>query len=299
MEEKTFAHPAQYMYKDSPTVLVSLWCSGVFCAALTICITVYNVRRHYESAREQGLGHHEMLPSFGARADRIMQLLLVPVVGAVTAAAQMQFSLLLPLLGAVDVYVDQRINLPTLAALQRICEVLIAVSTLVGMWSFKCLLPFMTKSIRVEEVDQDRLASMERREIPFALASAAADAPPGETAPTIAPTTISDTSDPLSVPCVGRVKGSARRFPLRHMRSQISDESPAGAASRGFATNHPVCPSCGGPARPAILMFGDYSWQDNDAQEARRAGLADIADQGAAEDAPRLPLQEIRQALPQ
>lgn len=30
-----------------------------------------------------------MLPSFGARADRIMQLLLVPAVGAVTATAQM------------------------------------------------------------------------------------------------------------------------------------------------------------------------------------------------------------------
>lgn len=35
------------------------------------------------------LRHHEMLPSFGARADRIMQLLLVPAVGAVTSAAQM------------------------------------------------------------------------------------------------------------------------------------------------------------------------------------------------------------------
>ena len=33
--------------------------------------------------------HHEMLPSFGARADRIMQLLLVPAVGAVTSTAQM------------------------------------------------------------------------------------------------------------------------------------------------------------------------------------------------------------------
>ena len=30
-----------------------------------------------------------MLPSFGARADRILQLLLVPAVGAVTSAAQM------------------------------------------------------------------------------------------------------------------------------------------------------------------------------------------------------------------
>jgi hypothetical protein len=38
---------------------------------------------------QRQLRHHEMLPSFGARADRIMQLLLVPAVGAVTSAAQM------------------------------------------------------------------------------------------------------------------------------------------------------------------------------------------------------------------
>lgn len=31
-----------------------------------------------------------------------------------------------------------------------------------------------------------------------------------------------------------------RRFPLRFMRGQNSDESPEVAASRGFATNHPV-----------------------------------------------------------
>lgn len=43
-------------YSDTPTVLISLWCGGLFCAVLTIAVTVYNVRRHYESAREQGLG---------------------------------------------------------------------------------------------------------------------------------------------------------------------------------------------------------------------------------------------------
>lgn len=32
-----------------------------------------------------------MLPSLGARADRVMQLLMVPLVGAATAALQMFF----------------------------------------------------------------------------------------------------------------------------------------------------------------------------------------------------------------
>lgn len=85
-------------------------------------------------------------------------------------------------------------------------------------------------------------------------------------------------SDSLSaVPRVGRVKGNARRHTLRHMISGKKSDangpdlgSPsAAAAARGFGSNHPVCPSCGGPARPAILMFGDYSWRDNDAQEER------------------------------
>eukprot|EP00438_Fugacium_kawagutii_P019316 Skav202367 [mRNA] locus=scaffold1406:62331:62858:+ [translate_table: standard] len=71
------------------------------------------------------------------------------------------------------------------------------------------------------------------------------------------------------------------------MRSQISD---AGAASRSFATNHPVCPSCGGPARPAILMFGDYSWQDNDAQEERfetwTQQVSELAKQRSGTDSP-------------
>lgn len=80
-------------------------------------------------------------------------------------------------------------------------------------------------------------------------------------------------SEPFSaVPRIGRVKGSALRHTLRHMIGKTPEMgSPASAAcaARGFGQNHPVCPSCGGPARPAILMFGDYSWRDNDAQEAR------------------------------
>lgn len=243
MEEQRYVHPVQYMYSDTPTVLISLWCGGLFGAVLTIAVTVYNVRRHYESAREQGLGHHEMLPSLGARADRIMQLLLVPAVGAVTSAAQMfmpgatpilslirvcqfsvamrdlieflfvlngsqqhivdnlpkekitlfskfplccvfgwsccahrprlghlrffvagvrQFSLLLPLFGAVDVYIDDREGMPGVAVSQRVCETVMAVSTFLAMWSFKCLLPLMTRSIRAEDIDPERISAMER-----------------------------------------------------------------------------------------------------------------------------------------
>eukprot|EP00435_Cladocopium_sp_Y103_P040344 s2477_g11.t1 len=95
MEEQRYVHPTQYMYSDTPTVLISLWCAGLFCAVLTIAVTVYNVRRHYE--------HHEMLPSFGARADRIMQLLLVPAVGAVTSAAQMFLPGATPILSLIRV----------------------------------------------------------------------------------------------------------------------------------------------------------------------------------------------------
>ena len=54
-----FHLPAFYIeprYSDTPSVLISLWCAGLFCAVLTLAVTVYNVRRHYESAREQGLG---------------------------------------------------------------------------------------------------------------------------------------------------------------------------------------------------------------------------------------------------
>ncbi|CAJ1392962.1 unnamed protein product [Effrenium voratum] len=48
--------------------------------------------------------------------------------------------------------------------------------------------------------------------------------------------------EPVSaVPRIGRVKGSARRFTLRHMRPKTAEvASPAAAASKGFASNHPA-----------------------------------------------------------
>eukprot|EP01012_Entosiphon_sulcatum_P058118 TRINITY_DN8207_c0_g1_i1.p1 TRINITY_DN8207_c0_g1~~TRINITY_DN8207_c0_g1_i1.p1 ORF type:complete len:382 (-),score=40.28 TRINITY_DN8207_c0_g1_i1:57-1202(-) len=35
-----------------------------------------------------------------------------------------------------------------------------------------------------------------------------------------------------------------------------------------FGTNHPKCPFCAGPGRPAILMFDDGAWQDTQQQAA-------------------------------
>lgn len=64
---------------------------------------------------------------------------------------------------------------------------------------------------------------------------------------------------------VGRVLGSARRCPLKYM---LVDNEAIDSAE--FAPeNWPRCRSCDGAARPAILMFGDLHWHDNDAQEGR------------------------------
>mmetsp|Transcript_55085 Transcript_55085/g.103277 ORF Transcript_55085/g.103277 Transcript_55085/m.103277 type:complete len:463 (+) Transcript_55085:48-1436(+) len=67
-------------------------------------------------------------------------------------------------------------------------------------------------------------------------------------------------------PAIGRVQGGARQETLRNMR-EISLEL-SGLAS-GFSKNHPVCPNCRGPARPAILMFGDGAWLDLESQQER------------------------------
>jgi len=72
--------------------------------------------------------------------------------------------------------------------------------------------------------------------------------------------------DGAAQPRIGRVHGTERQYTLRYMQEVSTDLSDA---ARGFATNHPVCPECGGPARPAILMFGDYCFHDLKAQEDR------------------------------
>eukprot|EP00440_Ansanella_granifera_P045379 gb/GFBE01049168.1/.p1 GENE.gb/GFBE01049168.1/~~gb/GFBE01049168.1/.p1 ORF type:complete len:422 (+),score=85.93 gb/GFBE01049168.1/:1-1266(+) len=76
-------------------------------------------------------------------------------------------------------------------------------------------------------------------------------------------------SDEASVPRVGQVKGSARSTTLRHMPPGTATDGTGSQAAASFLANHPICHQCGGPARPAILMFGDFDWQDLDSQEKR------------------------------
>jgi len=65
------------------------------------------------------------------------------------------------------------------------------------------------------------------------------------------------------VPHVGKVRGGGRPRLLRYL--------PRGATAEGagFDEPQPTCAKCGGPARPAILMFDDGGWQDLDSQEQR------------------------------
>mmetsp|Transcript_71794 Transcript_71794/g.149994 ORF Transcript_71794/g.149994 Transcript_71794/m.149994 type:complete len:409 (-) Transcript_71794:732-1958(-) len=70
-------------------------------------------------------------------------------------------------------------------------------------------------------------------------------------------------SDSEAKPRVGHVKGGGRPYMLRYM-PECSQH-----VSGGFSTNYPRCIHCDGPARPAILMFGDGDWLDFDSQESR------------------------------
>jgi len=53
-------------------------------------------------------------------------------------------------------------------------------------------------------------------------------------------------------------------------REAAAGAAPTESSSTGasFACNHPTCAHCGGPARPAILMFNDDQWRDNVEQKA-------------------------------
>jgi len=81
-------------------------------------------------------------------------------------------------------------------------------------------------------------------------------------------------SEAQTPPRVGRVRGETREPEdlLRHLprprprpRSDDDDDDDV-AFAPGF---YPRCPNCGGPARPAILMFFDEEWLDSAAQSRR------------------------------
>jgi len=73
---------------------------------------------------------------------------------------------------------------------------------------------------------------------------------------------------PLDAARVGRTHApfGHRRAPLANLPAPTDEANPRASFARG---NWPQCRFCGGAARPAILMFGDMSFVDNEAQEER------------------------------
>lgn len=74
-------------------------------------------------------------------------------------------------------------------------------------------------------------------------------------------------SGPPKKPALGNVRGGGRPYALRYMPERPA--SNGAAAGQSFSANRPTCPRCGGPARPAILMFGDQGWNDVSSQRRR------------------------------
>ncbi|CAE7577725.1 unnamed protein product [Symbiodinium sp. CCMP2456] len=86
-----------------------------------------------------------------------------------------------------------------------------------------------------------------------------------------------------AVPHVGSVHGSCRTTTLRHMPESLT---PAHLVERGFVGNHPRCIRCRGPARPAILMFGEWGdrdWLDSQDQANRWTAYLQALGEEAAE----------------
>jgi len=223
-----------YVFQDTPPTLLFMWGAGCFCTLLTLFTSFYNIRQHMEAARTQGFGQDELITSFGIRADRIMQLLLVPVVCSLSGAVQMflpgtanvmsllrsiqlafamvrliellfilngsqqqivsklprepqrifatppfcclccpvlpklchlrffvvgvqQFMLILPVMGVVDVYLGHRFDDDSKQ--KKLSGIIVTISTMLGMWAFKSLLPLITQSI--DGLDSKSLSSME------------------------------------------------------------------------------------------------------------------------------------------
>lgn len=75
--------------------------------------------------------------------------------------------------------------------------------------------------------------------------------------------------DDQSAPRAGRVRRQERVHMLRGWPPLV-ESSTLDVTKTSFANpNRPICVKCGELARPAILMFGDFNWVDDDAQEHR------------------------------
>ena len=76
--------------------------------------------------------------------------------------------------------------------------------------------------------------------------------------------------------------------PMRAAGEPMADGEPPHddtMAADAFASNHPRCVRCGGPARPSILMFGDGGWEDDGAQASHWERWREAVVQAAADDA--------------
>jgi len=94
----------------------------------------------------------------------------------------------------------------------------------------------------------------------------------------------SHAQDTHELPRVGRVKYSERVSMLRGWPPPDTDPNIQEAFQK---SNRPSCPNCQKLARPAILMFGDCRWVDNDAQEDRYNAWLKAVEQEAEARIPR------------
>eukprot|EP00931_Biecheleriopsis_adriatica_P123262 TRINITY_DN98304_c0_g1_i1.p1 TRINITY_DN98304_c0_g1~~TRINITY_DN98304_c0_g1_i1.p1 ORF type:complete len:400 (-),score=44.97 TRINITY_DN98304_c0_g1_i1:117-1253(-) len=86
MEER---RPWDYMFDKPPLLLIIFWVLGPMCALGAAYFTIQNIRGHRAAAEMQGFGKDELIPSMGVRADRVIGLLLAPLLCALVSVVQM------------------------------------------------------------------------------------------------------------------------------------------------------------------------------------------------------------------
>ena len=73
-----------------------------------------------------------------------------------------QFMVILPIVGVFDAFNQPFADSGVFSKLDKVFGIIVAVSTLLGTWSFKCLIPLMTESISSTVVSQASLNAMEQ-----------------------------------------------------------------------------------------------------------------------------------------
>lgn len=68
-------------------------------------------------------------------------------------------------------------------------------------------------------------------------------------------------------PVIGHVRGGGRPNAMRYMPDPPREMQTD--VEQGFVNNHPICPFCAAPARPAIMMFNDSGFRDVSSQSIR------------------------------